>query len=221
MLKRAILRKDPTFSETTYGFRGFSELLRHLEEQGLVALTPGPGQGDPEVSFPTEAHDEQAAFALLRSVVERLTARSGPLHLSGLKTQLRKQQPDFSEKRFGYGGFLQFVKAAQNRGFVEMERLVLRLRALQYVPAARQLLDDWYAALRLAYQCWYDDPQGAHELPLPAATSDGEGILSSITRSTRAVSVNKCVTTMTAMPSAFQRATCSQKLTYAPWSNPW
>jgi hypothetical protein len=37
MLKRAILRKDPTFSETTYGFRGFSELLRHLEEQCLVA----------------------------------------------------------------------------------------------------------------------------------------------------------------------------------------
>ena len=66
MLKRAILRKDPTFSETTYGFRGFSELLRHLEERGLVALTPGPGQGDPEVSFPTEAGDEQAAFALLR-----------------------------------------------------------------------------------------------------------------------------------------------------------
>ena len=35
---------------------------------------------------------------------------------------MRKQQPDFSEKRFGYGGFLQFVKAAQNRGFVELER---------------------------------------------------------------------------------------------------
>jgi uncharacterized protein (TIGR00288 family) len=121
MLKRAILRKDPTFSETTYGFRGFSELLRHLEEQGLVALTPGPGQGDPEVSFPTEARDEQAAFALLRSVVERLNGRSGPPHLSGLKTQMRKEEPDFSEKRFGYGGFLQFCKAARARGLIEME----------------------------------------------------------------------------------------------------
>jgi uncharacterized protein (TIGR00288 family) len=122
MLKRAILRKDPTFSETTYGFRGFSELLRHLEEQGLVALSPGPGQGDPEVSFPTEARDEQAAFALLRSVVVRLTEKSGrPPHLSGLKTQLRKVEPDFSEKRFGYGGFLQFCKAARARGLIEME----------------------------------------------------------------------------------------------------
>jgi hypothetical protein len=120
MLKRALLRKDPTFSETTYGFRGFSELLRNLEEQGVVELTPGPGQGDPEVSFPTEAHDEQAAFALLRTVVDRLSAKSPP-HLSGLKTQLRKVEPDFSEKRFGYGGFLQFVKAARARGLVEME----------------------------------------------------------------------------------------------------
>jgi uncharacterized protein (TIGR00288 family) len=121
MLKRAILRKDPTFSETTYGFRGFSELLRHLEERGLVELTPGPGQGDPEVSFPTEVGDEQGAFKLLRSVVDRLTAKSGPPHLSGLKTQLRKVEPDFSEKKFGYGGFLQFNKAARARGLIEMD----------------------------------------------------------------------------------------------------
>jgi hypothetical protein len=60
-------------------------------------------------------------FALLRDTVERLTAK-GPVHLSGLKNQVRKQQPDFSEKRFGYGTFLQFVRGAQARGFVEMER---------------------------------------------------------------------------------------------------
>jgi hypothetical protein len=120
-LKRALLRKDPTFSETTYGFRGFSELLRHLEERGLVALSPGPGQGDPEVSLPDEVGDEHAAFALLRSVVDQLTAKSGPPHLSGLKTQLRKAQPDFSEKRFGFGGFLQFCKAARARGLIEMD----------------------------------------------------------------------------------------------------
>jgi uncharacterized protein (TIGR00288 family) len=120
-LKRALLRKDPTFSETTYGFRGFSELVRHLEERGLVALAPGPGQGDPEVNLPDEVGDEHAAFALLRSVVDRLTAKSGPPHLSGLKTQLRKVQPDFSEKRFGFGGFLQFCKAARARGLIEMD----------------------------------------------------------------------------------------------------
>ena len=76
--------------------------------------------GDPTVAFPQQAEDRDAAFALLRSVVDKLSAR-GPLHLSGLKNQLRKVQPDFSEKRFGYGGFLQFAKAAAQRGVIELE----------------------------------------------------------------------------------------------------
>jgi uncharacterized protein (TIGR00288 family) len=119
MLKRTILRRDPTFSETTYGFRGFVELLRHLAERGVVELGAATN-GDPTVAFPQQAEDRDAAFALLRSVVDKLSAR-GPLHLSGLKNQLRKVQPDFSEKRFGYGGFLQFNKAAAQRGIVELE----------------------------------------------------------------------------------------------------
>jgi uncharacterized protein (TIGR00288 family) len=120
MLKRAILRKEPTFSEANYGFRTFGELLRNLADRRVIEVEQGRAQGDPEVTFPAVAGDEDAAFALLRSTVERL-AQKAPPHLSGLKTQLRKSQPDFSEKRFGYGGFLQFVKAARARGFVEME----------------------------------------------------------------------------------------------------
>src|SRR3954447_9212340 len=63
MLKRTILRKDPTFNEANYGFRGFGELVRHLADQGIIELTPGSAQGDPEVHFPSHAGDEQAAFA--------------------------------------------------------------------------------------------------------------------------------------------------------------
>ena len=121
MLKRAILRKEPTFSEADHGFRTFGELLRTLSERGVVEVHQGSAPGDPEVTLPTVGGDEDAVFALLRDTVERLTAK-GPVHLSGLKTQVRKQQPDFSEKRFGYGTFLQFVRGAQARGFVEMER---------------------------------------------------------------------------------------------------
>jgi hypothetical protein len=44
-------------------------------------------------------------------------------------------------------------------GFVEMQRVVLRIRALQYVPAAAGLLDDWYAVMRLAYARWLADPR--------------------------------------------------------------
>jgi hypothetical protein len=121
MLKRTILRKDPTFNEGNYGFRGFGELARHLADRGLIALSDGGAQGDPEVGFPAATGDEGAAFELLRATVERLSKKGAAPHLSGLKTELRKQQPDFSEKKFGYRSFLQFCKAARTRGVIEMD----------------------------------------------------------------------------------------------------
>ncbi|HEX2027174.1 MAG TPA: NYN domain-containing protein [Nitriliruptorales bacterium] len=121
-LKRALLRKDPTFSEADHGFRAFSELLRHLESEGQVALSEGPAQGDPEVDFPSESGGEEQAFELLVDVVAGLEGRNGGKPpLSGLKDQLRKHEGGFSEKDFGYSGFLQFVKAASARGLIELE----------------------------------------------------------------------------------------------------
>src|SRR5665811_1158271 len=48
-LKRALLRKDPTFTEADYGFRAFGELLKNLEGRSLVELSEGPAKGDPLV----------------------------------------------------------------------------------------------------------------------------------------------------------------------------
>ncbi len=119
-LKRAILRKDPTFTEADYGFRALGELLRHLESEGVIELTDGPGRGDPVVQFPSAGSGEQEAFDLLQDVVKEMASSNGPVVLSGLKNQLRKRQPDFSEKKFGYGGFLQFCKAAVARGVIDL-----------------------------------------------------------------------------------------------------
>ncbi len=118
-LKRTLLRKDPTFSEADYGFRAFGELLRHLATHNVVELVDGPAKGDPEVSLP-EHGDREAAFSLLRAVVTDL-GRQGPVPLSGLKNQLRRVQPDFSEKKLGYRSFLQFCKAAAASGSVQLQ----------------------------------------------------------------------------------------------------
>jgi len=119
-IKRALLRKDPTFSEAEYGFRAFGELLRHLADRNVVELSEGSAKGDPEVSLPSHG-GEKEAFELLGSVVWDLQARGDAPHLSGLKNQVRKVQPDFSEKKYGYRGFLQFCKAAETQGLVSLE----------------------------------------------------------------------------------------------------
>lgn len=125
-LKRALLRKDPTFNESDYGFRGFRELLKHLEEQKVVTLTEGTAPGDPEVDFASggtaAGGSEDDAFKLLRTtVIELMGELGGDPPLSGLKDQLRKRQEGFSEKDFGYGGFLQFCKAAVTKDVLEMD----------------------------------------------------------------------------------------------------
>jgi len=121
-LKRALLRKDPTFAEQDYGFRGFREMLRHLETHKVLVLTEGSAPGDPQVDFATRSTDVDEAFALLRRTVEELMVElGGDPPLSGLKDQVRKRQEDFSEKDFGYSGFLQFCKAAVARGVLSMD----------------------------------------------------------------------------------------------------
>lgn len=118
-VKRALLRKDPTFSEADFGFRAFGELLRHLADRNVVELSQGTAKGDPEVSLPAHG-GETEAFALLQKVVSDLQAGGTTVQLSGLKNQVRKARPGFSEKKYGYGGFLQFCKAAETQGFVTL-----------------------------------------------------------------------------------------------------
>lgn len=121
MIKRALLRKDPTFSEGDYGFRAWGELMRHLDSSGVIELSTGNAQGDPNVDFPAKGGSQEQGFELLRDVVAELESRGGSPPLSGLKNELRKRSPGFSEKDFGYRGFLQFAKGAVAKGLVTME----------------------------------------------------------------------------------------------------
>jgi NYN domain/OST-HTH/LOTUS domain len=119
-LKRALLRKDPTFSESDYGFRAFRELLAQAERNGIISLTEGQAPGDPAVDFPDTGQADKA-FDVLRQTLLDLQGTDGEVPLSGLKDQMRKRDPNWSEKDLGYAGFLQFVRAAGAKGIVNME----------------------------------------------------------------------------------------------------
>ncbi len=120
-LKRAMLRKSSTFSEGDYGFRSFGEALRNLEDRGVIVLSDSARPGDPVVSFPADGRGEREAFDLLVTTVGKLANGGGAVPLSGVKDEMRKEMSDFSEKRYGYSGFLQFVRAARAKGLVDLE----------------------------------------------------------------------------------------------------
>jgi OST-HTH/LOTUS domain len=54
-------------------------------------------------------------------VVLDLAGKDGTVALSGLKNQLRRVRPDFSEKKLGYRSFLQFCRAASTGGVVDLQ----------------------------------------------------------------------------------------------------
>ena len=120
VLKRTLLRKDPTFNEADHGFRGFGELVRHLADRGVLDVSDGPAKGDPVVRL-SERGSREEAFGVLRDAVVDL-GNGTPVPLSGLKDHIRRDQPDFTEKTFGYRSFLQFSRAAATAGVVTMER---------------------------------------------------------------------------------------------------
>ncbi len=118
-LKRTLLRKDPTFSEADFGFRAFGELLKHLDDRGVITLSDGPSSGDPVVELPGEA-DREVAFDLLRRVLDAEDPEGDGVPLSGLKDKLRHHESEFSEKALGYSSFLQFCKAADTEDVAEL-----------------------------------------------------------------------------------------------------
>jgi len=111
-LKRAILRKDPTFSEAARGYRGFNGLLKGLAEQGYVSLD---GSGDPIVSIAGSGALEQAD-KLLTTVVR--DAKNIPY--TGLKDALIKAERGFSEQNLGFRNFGSFVRSAEARKLIKV-----------------------------------------------------------------------------------------------------
>ena len=45
MVKQAIKRRQPGFNESYYGFRGFNDLLKTMEEEGLIEIEPDERSG--------------------------------------------------------------------------------------------------------------------------------------------------------------------------------
>lgn len=128
-LKRALLRKDPTFAEADFGFRAWGELLRHLSGNGTITLTDDDVPGNPVVGLPVGESGDAAAFDLLRATVNDRKAKDGWASVSALKQAMRLSDKSFNERALGYKSFLEFCRAAQARGLIELESTDGQFRA--------------------------------------------------------------------------------------------
>jgi uncharacterized LabA/DUF88 family protein len=122
-LKRAVLRRHPTFSESSYGFRAWGELIRALGDDHAISLDEdGQHPGNPVVNLSADSQSQSEAFSLLVGAVAKLAGDDGWAPLSGLKGAMMEKNSEFTERAFGYRSFLEFCRAAQARGMVTIER---------------------------------------------------------------------------------------------------
>jgi uncharacterized LabA/DUF88 family protein len=122
-LKRAVLRRDPTFSESAYGFRAWGELVRSLAEGDVIHLDDDRDHpGNPVVNLSADSQAQARAFDALVAAVRASGAGDGWASMSGLKHAIVEREPGFAERALGYRSFLEFCRAAQAQGLVTIER---------------------------------------------------------------------------------------------------
>lgn len=111
-LKRAVLRKDPTFSESALGYRSFNALMRGLSDQGFVSLD---GKGDAIVSIAGST-----ALAEADELLTTVVAAAKSVPYTGLKDALLKADKSFSEQNLGFKNFGSFVRSAEARDLIKV-----------------------------------------------------------------------------------------------------
>jgi uncharacterized LabA/DUF88 family protein len=152
LLKSTLLQLDSTFSERNYGASSFLDFVEKLSQSGLVALKHSGrsvmvelneafSEGDQAEARETAASrptpDETAAVAEPMVAATEMpaegVARAGrilasatnarwPMYLRNVKQILRQAEGGFDERRYGFGGLMDLLRACQKEGYVRIER---------------------------------------------------------------------------------------------------
>jgi hypothetical protein len=151
LLKSTLLQLDSTFSERNYGASSFLDFVEKLAKAGLVQLkhagrsvmvelnegfedeaAEGDGKGRPQaevespraVAAPEPAPPTASTADGVRQAAEILRNATGarwPMYLRNVK-QIFRQAGGFDERRFGFTGLMDLLRALQRDGIVRLER---------------------------------------------------------------------------------------------------
>ena len=111
----------------------------------------------PEIRHPQLVAAERWAtenHGLLSRTFERFQVRAEWPNLETLQLDFARGDQDIDVHALAF-------EIPNPLGFVELQRLVLRIRALQYLPAAAPLLAAWFSSLQLAHRRWLSEGEEA------------------------------------------------------------
>ena len=87
---------------------------------GSVAQPPSPaGVGAPR---PEATESAEAGVARAKQIIAAATSARWPMYLRNVKQILRQSDGGFDERRYGFGGLMDLMKALQRDGVVRIER---------------------------------------------------------------------------------------------------
>jgi len=164
LLKSTLLQLDSTFSERNYGASTFRDFAERLEKSGVVSLkvagrnilvelkddergsveegdAGAPGSAEPAhvVPFappvPADPALQAEGVAEVRRLLGRSTALRFPMYVRNVRQALRAADASFDERRFGFGGLMDLLRACQRDGLLRLERD--RRGALRVFPGAQ------------------------------------------------------------------------------------
>ena len=130
LLKSTMLQLDSSFTERDYGASSFRQFLELLAKAHLVVINRVSGHYLVELPHPEEvakaeeliAKREDALPALHKAL--RIIDENdlwGQLDFNAVKEYVRRVEPDFDEKRYGFGQFAELLNYAQDLGLVRLE----------------------------------------------------------------------------------------------------
>src|SRR6185295_12918924 len=100
-----------------------AQMFRAAEEQAAQYSDDG-GPASPDV-HPTEVRATESAEAGVQRagrILAAATTARWPMYLRNVKQILRQAEGGFDERRYGFGGLMDLLKACQREGFVRIER---------------------------------------------------------------------------------------------------
>jgi len=145
LLKSTLLQLDSTFSERNYGASSFLDFVEKLAKAGLVQLKHAGRSvmvelnegfddespaAEPEVSRPAVTSEApvvqptaSAADGVRQAgdILRNATSARWPMYMRNVK-QILRQAGGFDERRFGFAGLMDLLRALQREGIVRLER---------------------------------------------------------------------------------------------------